>query len=223
MPYTRFMKALYIEKNPQKTTVFEQGKAGFQFIKEFPTCEQKKFHEWTKQVAPAQFFIANQEDTFNFWLKINTSHNPLDWIEKNIQENSITFDYRLELLCSALSHPKISERNFQEGITLIIEKNFHFFAVLLYKNYCYGAFEHNLTNLSPELFKKDLEEFRFGWLPNEEVIKQKGCGCILKNIPAEAEGFHPTFIICEHQEYFADTGRFITLENTKENMCKLFQ
>lgn len=217
------MKTLYIEKNPQKTIVFEQGEFGFQVIKEFLPNDEDACKELTKQLAPAQLFISSQQNTFDFWFHINTSHNPFDWVEKNSEEYTVTFDYRLELLCSALSHPKISTRNFQEGITLIIESNFRFFAVLIYKNNIYGAFEHSLKELTPELLKKDLEEFRFGWLPNEEVLKQKGCGCIFKNIPAEAEGFHPTFIVCEHKEEFANTGRYITLENTKETLCRLFQ
>lgn len=215
------MNTLYLEKTAQKIAIFQQENAGFQFLKEFPATEQAVCEQFLQQFSPAQIFLSTQENSFDFWLHINSSHNPLTWIEKNSQENSICFDYRLKLLLTALSHPKISERNFQEGITLIIENNFRFFAVLMYKNNCYGAFEHNLQNLSPELLKKDLEEFRFGWLPHEEVLKQNGYGCVLKNIPAEAEGFHPTFIVCEHQEYFAGTGRFITLENTKETVCSL--
>lgn len=217
------MNTLYLEKNAQKITVFQQEHAGFERLNEFPAADEKACRQFAEKYSPAQIFISAQENTFDFWLHINTSHNPLNWIEKNIQENTIAFDYRLELLLTALSHPKIRERNFQEGITLVIENNFRFFAVLAYKNAIYGAFEHNLQNLSPELLKKDLEEFRFGWLPNEEVLKQNGYGCVLKNIPAEAEGFHPTFIICEHKEAFAGTGRFITLENTKETICSLLR
>lgn len=217
------MNTLYLEKNTQQVKIFVQKNAGFQLLKEFPAHNEEAYRQFLKGFSPAQLFIAEQEHTFDFWMHINNSHNPLTWAEKNIQKSSITFDYRLELLLAALSHPKISARNFQEGITLITESNFRFFAVLIYKNEIYGAFEHTLQCLSPELLKKDLEEFRFGWLPNEEVLKQKGYGCVLKNIPAEAEGFHPTFIVCEHKEDFADTGRFISLENTKETVCKLLK
>lgn len=215
------MNTLYIEKNLQKITVFQQNNAGFIRLKEFSADEQETCRQFISQYFPAKIFLSKKENSFDFWLHINKSHNPLIWIEQNNKENTVCYDCRLELILAALAHPKISERNFQEGITLIIEKDFRFFAVLAYKNEIYGAFEHNLKNLSPELLKKDLEEFRFGWLPNEEVLKQNGYGCILKNIPAEAEGFHPTFIFCEHQEYFAGTGRFISLENTKETMCSL--
>lgn len=217
------MNTFYLKKNLQKITVFQQKNAGFELVNEFPAGRQEACRQFMQEHSPAQIFLAVQENTFDFWLHINTSHNPFNWIEKNIQENSISFDYRLELILAALSHPKIRERNFQEGITLIIEKDFRFFAVLIYKNNIYGAFEHTLQNLSPELLKKDLEEFRFGWLPNEEVLKQNGFGCVLKNIPAGAEGFHPTFIFCEHPEYFNETGRFITLENTKETVCSLLK
>lgn len=217
------MNTFYLEKNTQKITVFQQEHTGFEILNEFPAGKQEACRQFMQEHSPVQVFLAVKENTFDFWLQINTSHNPLKWIEKNIQENTIIFDYRLEQLLTALSHPKIRERNFQEGITLVIENNFRFFAVLVYKNNIYGAFEHTLQNLSPELLKKDLEEFRFGWLPNEEVLKQNGYGCVLKNIPAEAEGFHPTFIVCEHKEEFAGTGRFITLENTKETICSLLR
>lgn len=217
------MNTFYLEKNPKKITVFQLKNTVFEPLHEFSANEQETCKEFLQKFSPAQKFIAEQETAFDFWLHINTSHNPLNWIEKNIQENSITFDCRLVLILAALSHPKISARNFQEGITLVIEKDFHFLAVLIYKNEIYGAFEHTLQELSPKLLKKDLEEFRFGWLPDEEVLKQKGYGCIIKNIPAEAEGFHPTFIVCEHEEYFKELGRIIHFEKTKETAVQALQ
>lgn len=208
------MNTLYIGKNTEKTAVFQLKDTHFQFVQEFSVSDCNACMHLIEQFSPAQIFTAKQIADFDFWLNINTSHNPFDWIEKD--KNSFTFDYRLELVIAALSHPKICERNFQEGITLIIENNFRFFSALLYKNAVFGAFEHTLTELNPELLKKDLEEFRFGWLPHEEVIRQKGFGSVIKNPPTEAEGFHPTFIVSEHQEYFTGLGRIITLENTKE-------
>lgn len=215
------MNTFYIEKNTDKTTVFQLKESCFQLVQEFPAAEQNACGEFIKNYSPAQIFTAEQTHNFDFWLNINTSHNPCTWIEKN--NNSFTFDYRLELLFAALSHPKISERNFQEGITLIIENQYRFFSALIYKNAIYGAFEHTLTELNTELLKKDLEEFRFGWLPHEEVIRQKGYGSVIKNPPTEAEGFHPTFIVCEHPEYFTGLGRMITLEKTKETIVQTLQ
>lgn len=214
------MNTLYLEKNTEKTTVFLLEDFGFQPVQEFPAVEQNACGQYIKELSPAQIFTAKHTDNFDFWLNVNTSHNPLDWVEHNSQKNSHTFDYRLELLLASLSHPKICERNFQEGITLIIEHDFRFFSALIYKNNVYGAFEHTLTKLNSELLKKDLEEFRFGWLPHEEVIRQKGYGSVIKNPPTEAEGFHPTFIVCEHPEYFTGLGRIISLENTKETIIQ---
>lgn len=212
------MNTIYIEKNIEKTTVFLLKDTDFQFVQEFSAADSSASMQCIEQFSPAQIFTAKHTNSFDFWLNINTSYNPLDWIEKD--KNSFTFDYRLELVMAALAHPKISERNFQEGITFIIEHDFRFFSALIYKNSVYGAFEHTLTNLSPELLKKDLEEFRFGWLPHEEVIRQKGYGSVIKNPPTEAEGFHPTFIVCGHPEYFTGLGRIISLENTKETMVQ---
>lgn len=220
-PIVICMNTFYIEKNTGKTTVFQLKNASFQLVQEFPASEQNACGQYIKTLPPAQIFTANHINSFDFWLNINTSHNPLDWIEKD--KNSFTFDYRLALLAAALAHPKICERNFQEGITLIIEHDLNFFSALIYKNNVYGAFEHTLTNLTPELLKKDLEEFRFGWLPHEEVIRQKGACSVIKNPPTEAEGFHPTFIVCEHPEFFTGLGRFITIENIKETMVQTLQ
>lgn len=215
------MNTLYIEKHTEKTSIFQLNNSDFQLVQEFPISEQNACKQYIQTYIPAQIFIAEHANSFDFWLNINTSHNPLTWIEKH--ENLYSYNYRLELLASSLSLPKICERNFQEGVTLIIENNFRFFSALIYKNNIYGAFEHHLKELNPELLKKDLEEFRFGWLPHEEVIRQKGYGSVIKNPPTEAEGFHPTFIFCEHPEYFSGLGRMITLEKTKETMVQALQ
>lgn len=215
------MNTLYIEKHTEKTSIFKFENSSFQFVQEFSNSDSNAYTKYINEFSPAQIFSATHTDNFDFWLNINTSHNPLDWIKKN--KNSFIFDNRLELLMSALSHPKINNRIFQEGITLIIENNFRFFSALLYKNAIYGAFEHTLTELNPEILKKDLEEFRFGWLPHEEVIRQKGACSVIKNPPTEAEGFHPTFIVCEHPEFFTGLGRFITIENIKETMVQTLQ
>lgn len=217
------MKTIYIEKKPQSAAIFLYGKNTFSKINEFSCGETDKYTEFIESLSPQTVFRCSHETPFQFWDNIRKSHNPFEWIQHStVNQNWYFFDLRLEILFAALSLPKIQERSFREGITFIYEKDYNLFAVLIYKNEIYGAFEHSLRSLTPELLKKDLEEFRYGWLPHEEVLKQNGSGCILKNIPAEAEGFRPTFICCEHKELFPELGRFITLENTKENMVKIF-
>lgn len=216
------MNTFYLEKNTEKTAIFKLENTHFQLVQEFSAAEQSACEHYIKERSPAQIFTAIYANSFDFWLHINTSHNPLAWVEKKSQENSCVFDSRLALLLAALSHPKICERNFQEGITLIIEHTLNFFSALIYKNAVYGAFEHTLTKLTPEILKKDLEEFRFGWLPHEEVLRQEGYGSVIKNPPTEAEGFHPTFIACEHPEHFTGLGRIISLENIKETAVQMF-
>lgn len=219
------MNTLYIEKNLHDIKIFRQENSLFQQVQEFSSARQEEYAVFLQNLSPEKIFISIKNSGFEFWNNIHKSHNPLAWVEKTKTQNSCTyqFDVRLEKLLSVLAFPKIHERNFQEGVTLLVESNFNFFAVLAFKNEIYAAFEHDITKLTPQSLQKNLEEFRFSWLPHEEVIKQNGAGCIIKNIPAEAEGFRPTFIACEHEECFSGFGRVIRLENTKETMVQLLQ
>ncbi len=219
------MKTLYIEKNSHDIKIFRQENSSFQLLQEFSSARQEEYADFLKGLSPEQTYISMENSDFGFWNNIHKSHNPLAWVEKTKTQNSCMyqFDVRLEKLLSALALPKITERNFHEGITLLVENNYNFFAVLAYKNEIYAAFEHDITKLTPQTLQKNLEEFRFGWLPHEEVIKQNGSGCIIKDIPAEAEGFRPTFIACEHEECFNRFGRMISIENTKETMVQLLR
>lgn len=218
------MNTIYTEQFGKTAKIFRRTGNRFEPVEEISVSSESTPHaELWKKFSPKTCCHAVHSDDFAFWEHIKKSHNPLDWITKTKEGETVchSFDYRLELLLSALSHPKICERQFQEGVTLIFEEDCHVIAVLAYKNEIYGAFEHSLKNLDNALLKKNLEEFRFGWLPDEEVRKQNGGGCILKNIPAEAEGFRPTFIFCEHKERFSELGRLLHLENTKETTADL--
>lgn len=226
MPYVCSMNTFYINIRGNTAAVYEKTDNNFVQSKEFRVSrdgENKEYTEFLTAQSPAELFCAEQNQDFSFWQQIKNSHNPLEWIQHSRQGDILqhSFDYRLERLLAALKHPKIEERNFQEGVTLIFEQDYAFFAVLVYKNEIFGAFEHDLRKLDSGLLKKNLEEFRFGWLPNEEVRRQNGKGCILKNIPAEAEGFRPTFIFCEHQDCFSELGRILPAEDTKEQICTL--
>lgn len=220
------MKTFYIHTRGGTAAVYEKTDSAFMPAKEFRISrngENKEYSEFLISKSPAEIFCAEQSQDFSFWQHIKNSHNPSDWVRHEQHDGILwhIFDCRLERLLAALKHPKIEERNFREGITLIFEEDYAFFAVLVYKNEIFGAFEHDLRKLDSGLLKKNLEEFRFGWLPDEEVRKQNGKGCILKNIPAEAEGFRPTFIFCEHKEYFSELGRILPAEDTKEQICSI--
>lgn len=221
------MNILYTEQNAWGAKIYSKTDEGFVLLKEiFPALhsgESKEYTEFLNSKSPAEIFSVRQNRDFSFWQQIQNSHNPLDWVQHSRQGDILwhIFDCRLERLLAALKHPKIEGRNFQEGVTLVFEQDYAFFAVLAYKNEIFGAFEHDLQKLDSGLLKKNLEEFRFGWLPDEEVRRQGGKGCILKNIPAEAEGFRPTFIFCEHKEYFSELGRILPAENTKEQVCSI--
>ncbi|MEG2005708.1 MAG: DUF1786 family protein, partial [Bilophila sp.] len=56
----------------------------------------------------------------------------------------------------------------------------------------------------------DLKEFRFGWLPDEQVRAKGGHGCtFLAPLPPETEGFGPTFILGPRREMLRGNGQYI--------------
>ncbi len=208
------MQYLYINSKKNKSIVYAINNDQLVVINTFPLLSNENII--TKY--PNTFCLHSIEyHTFSFWEHINKSHNPLDWVSftKSAQNTIYQFNTILEKILLFLQIPQIENRNFQEGVTLLLEENNHIFGFLIFQNNIYGIFEHNRLKLSAELLQKNLEEFRFGWLPHEEVIKQEGYGCILKNIPAEAEGFRPIYIVTNqtnpHSSFLQQFGKKIEL------------
>ena len=207
------MKHIYIHSKNNKSKVYTlDNNAEPTFIKLYPLLSN---NEIVTHFPHSICYHCVAHNHFSFWEQINTSHNPFDWISCIHEGQTVLYQLNeiVEKIILFLQLPQIENRNFQEGITLLIENQQHIFGFLILKNNIYGIFEHNLLNISTTLLQKDIEEFRFGWLPNEEILKQNGYGCILKNIPAEAEGFRPIYIVCsqQHQDIFNQIGKFIQL------------
>lgn len=83
-------------------------------------------------------------------------------------------------------------------------------AFLVYQGKILGIYEHHTSLLNTDSLCFDLKEFRFGWLPDEQVRANGGHGCtFLAPLPAEAEGFAPTFIVGPRREMLRGQGQFI--------------
>ena len=167
--------------------------------------------------------VGNRIGRFRLWKELlQKSDNPVHWVFDSVpapytrlsalKESSgakFISDTGTAALLGALSMPEIQARSEREGVTIINLGNSHVLAFLVYQSKVFGIYEHHTGMHNTESLLKDLEEFRFGWLPDEEVREKGGHGCIFNNIPAEAEGFRPTYILGPCRDMLEGHGQFI--------------
>ena len=120
-----------------------------------------------------------------------------------------TADTGAAAVLGALSMPEVAERSDREGVLVVNVGNSHTLGFLVFRRRILGVYEHHTGLLSTEKLLKDLDEFRRGWLPDEQVRAAGGHGCIMLDPPAEAEGFRPAFILGPRRELLAGHGSFI--------------
>ncbi len=109
-----------------------------------------------------------------------------------------------------LATPEVIRRSQRQGVTIVNAGNSHVAAFLVYQGKVLGIYEHHTDLLDTDSLCFDLKEFRFGWLPDEQVRANGGHGCtFLAPLPAEAEGFAPTFIVGPRREMLRGQGQFI--------------
>jgi hypothetical protein len=113
---------------------------------------------------------------------------------------------------AALQIPSLKERCWQEGVTVLWAGTRHVQAFLIYQDHICGLYEHH-ADIPKESLIKDLAELRLNWLPEEQVRASGGHGCICGNLPAEAEGFRPTWILGPMRHRFADCGKLYALDD----------
>jgi len=115
----------------------------------------------------------------------------------------------LKALIELASSERVASRRVRQGVTLIYACDEGFFTMLVYQEQCWGLFAHRADCDIPT-FLDDLKEFRFGWLPHEVVLKQGGMGSVFAGaMPAEAEGFMPTFITGSKKDTLKGQGILI--------------
>lgn len=128
-----------------------------------------------------------------------------------IQEcsNGPVADTGAAAVLGALSIPELEQRSWREGITVLNIGNSHTVAFLVYQERVWGVYEQHTDILTPESLENDLKEFRLGWLPDEVVRNAGGHGCALLELPPEAEGFRPTFVLGPRREEFPGLGKYV--------------
>lgn len=109
----------------------------------------------------------------------------------------------------ALATPEVAERSDREGVLVVNAGNSHTTAFLVFRRRVLGIYEHHTGMLSAAELAKDLDEFRLGWLPDEQVRATGGHGCVFETLPPEAEGFRPAFILGPRRELLRGRGAFI--------------
>ena len=110
---------------------------------------------------------------------------------------------------AALSVSALRDRSWREGITIVWAGHSHVQAFMVYQEKISGLYEQH-ADLSREALLADLAELRLNWLPDEQVRARGGHGCICGNLPEEAEGFRPTWILGPARARFEGCGRLLS-------------
>jgi uncharacterized protein (DUF1786 family) len=95
----------------------------------------------------------------------------------------------------ALFVDEIERLSFERGITLVNIGNSHLIAFLLHAGRIHGVYEQHTGCVDGEKLWRDLAAFRKGCLSFEQVFDDNGHGCLCLDLPAEAGGFEPTFVL----------------------------
>ncbi len=160
---------------------------------------------------------------FNLWRELlATSNNPVNWIFDSVprpftrleairkSSNACSMaDTGTAALLGVLSMSMVRKRSEREGVTIVNIGNSHVIAFLVYQAKVYGIYEHHTGLRTTESLLKDLQEFKLGWLPDENVRDSGGHGCVFSEIPHDAEGFKPTYILGPQRKMLQGHGLFV--------------
>ena len=119
---------------------------------------------------------------------------------------ALAADSAAAAVMAALSIPSLRDRSWQEGVTVVYAGHSHVQVFMVYQDKLWGLYEHH-AGIPLPLFQEHLKEIRLNWLPDEQVQRSGGHGCLCGELPAEAEGFSPTYILGPARERFAECGR----------------
>ena len=118
-------------------------------------------------------------------------------------------DSGMAVVLAALCLPDLRNRCWQEGVTIVWAGVRHIQVFLLYRERVLGLYEQH-SDISREALMHDLQELRLNWLPDEQVRAAGGHGCICGDLPPEAEGFHPTWILGPRRHEMQGMGRLVS-------------
>ena len=124
------------------------------------------------------------------------------------------------VLLGVMGNQEIADRSFRQGIVLIHAGTTNTTAFLIWQNRVYGVYEQHTQGLDPVQTARDLADFRLGWLPNEAVRNKGGHGCVILDLPPEAEGFAPAYITGRERAILQGQGQMVnTFEDTALTGC----
>ncbi len=135
-------------------------------------------------------------------------------VELLLEEASRTFgttlcaDSAAAACMAALSLRAVRDRCWHEGITLVYAGFSHVQVFMVYRDRLWGLYEDH-SMLPPQRLQRYLSQMRLNWLLSTEVQANGGHGCICGDLPADGEGFRPTYIFGPAGERFAMCGRII--------------
>lgn len=167
--------------------------------------------------------MGNREGRFRLWrdLLARSQGDPTRWLYAeppaactrlaalSRATGGPTADTGAAAVLGALSMPEVAARSDREGVLVVNVGNSHTLGFLVFQRRILGVYEHHTGLLTVDALLRDLDEFRRGWLPDEQVRAAGGHGCVMLDPPAEAEGFRPAFILGPRRELLAGHGSFI--------------
>lgn len=168
--------------------------------------------------------MGNREGRFHMWRTLlqSSGGDPAQWLYQAPPAlctrllslsasigNGPVADTGTAAVLGALLLPEVQARSQREGVLVVNVGNSHVLAFMVYCGLVLGVYEHHTGMHDSASLCHDLQEFRMAWLPDEQVRAKGGHGCIFGDIPPEAEGFRPTFILGPRRELLRGQGQFI--------------
>lgn len=108
-------------------------------------------------------------------------------------------------ILGALLDPWVAERK-EQGVTIVNIGNEHTVAALIKGDKIWGIYEHHTSLLTPDMLKRQLEQFRREQLTNQEIFDDMGHGCELLPGAKEVSPFTHLSLTGPHR------GRFASLQ-----------
>lgn len=123
--------------------------------------------------------------------------------------NVLGTDSGMAAALAALSLESLRDRSWNEGVTVLWAGERHIQAFMIYQEKILGLYEQH-SDISRDALLADLKDLRLNWLPDEQVRAAGGHGCICGDLPAEAEGFRPTWILGPGRTRLEGCGRLVS-------------
>ncbi len=173
----------------------------------FGSNRDSRMKMWTGFINPEQ--VTAVKPNYGKLLYAHVPPHLTRLVNIQAQCGGMVMDSSAAALLGVLSIPSVEEQSHKQGILIANAGNSHVSAFLVYKGRVRGVYEHHTKTLTPAQLKEDFTEFRLGWLPSEKVAANGGHGCIILDLPPEAEGFPVTYITGPRREQFVSLGQLL--------------